>query len=127
MSSVVFNMNEQSRYKQEKTKTRPKKVKLKSQIKSSTLGKIKPTQDNLQQECQHWGDKTYWYAYSVVIWIRYLGKISKCEIDHATGGKLRDKNAEESWALIEDPALYENDGWNDPRDFAKPVNAISLP
>ncbi|GJU52852.1 gag-pol polyprotein [Tanacetum coccineum] len=57
----------------------------------------------------------------------YLGKISKHEIDHAAGGKLCDKNAEESWALIEDPALYENNGWNDPRDFAKPINAISLP
>ncbi|GKB02769.1 hypothetical protein Tco_0830858 [Tanacetum coccineum] len=34
-------MNEQSRYKQEKTKTRPKKAKLKSQIRSSTLGDIK--------------------------------------------------------------------------------------
>ncbi|GKF60686.1 hypothetical protein Tco_0177472, partial [Tanacetum coccineum] len=32
-----------------------------------------------------------------------------------------------SWALLEDPALYENESWNDPRDFAKPVKAISLP
>ncbi|GJV57038.1 MAK10-like protein [Tanacetum coccineum] len=44
-----------------------------------------------------------------------------------TGGKLREKNAEESWALLEDHALYENKSWNDPRDFAKPVKAISLP
>ncbi|GJT13138.1 hypothetical protein Tco_0860180 [Tanacetum coccineum] len=51
MSSIVSSMNEQSRYKQEKTKTRPKKAKLKSQIKSSTLGKIKPIQDIIQQEC----------------------------------------------------------------------------
>ncbi|GJR81522.1 MAK10-like protein [Tanacetum coccineum] len=42
-------------------------------------------------------------------------------------GKLRDKNAEESWALLEDLALYDNESWNDPRDFAKPVKAISLP
>ncbi|GJW15045.1 MAK10-like protein [Tanacetum coccineum] len=27
----------------------------------------------------------------------------------------------------EDLALYENESWNDPRDFAKPVMAISLP
>ncbi|GKB78812.1 hypothetical protein Tco_0945707 [Tanacetum coccineum] len=36
-------------------------------------------------------------------------------------------NAEESWALLEDLALYDNESWNDPRDFAKPVKAISLP
>ncbi|GJZ70973.1 MAK10-like protein [Tanacetum coccineum] len=41
--------------------------------------------------------------------------------------KLRDKNAKESWALLEDLALYDNESWNDPRDFAKPVKAISLP
>ncbi|GJT65420.1 MAK10-like protein [Tanacetum coccineum] len=29
--------------------------------------------------------------------------------------------------LHEDLALYENKSWNDPRDFAKPVKAISLP
>ncbi|GKC96944.1 MAK10-like protein [Tanacetum coccineum] len=43
------------------------------------------------------------------------------------GGKLRDLNAEESWALLEDLALYDNESLNDPRDFAKPVKAIALP
>ncbi|GKC30924.1 MAK10-like protein [Tanacetum coccineum] len=43
------------------------------------------------------------------------------------GRTLRNKNAEESWALLEDLALYDNKCWNDPRDFGKPVNAISLP
>ncbi|GJV44725.1 hypothetical protein Tco_1429261 [Tanacetum coccineum] len=43
------------------------------------------------------------------------------------GGKLRDQNAEESWALLEDLALYDNESWNDPRDFAKLVKAIALP
>ncbi|GKA58339.1 MAK10-like protein [Tanacetum coccineum] len=33
----------------------------------------------------------------------------------------------ESWAFIEDLTLYDNESWNDPRDFAKPVKAISLP
>ncbi|GJT24971.1 putative reverse transcriptase domain-containing protein [Tanacetum coccineum] len=42
-------------------------------------------------------------------------------------GKLRDHNAEESWALLEDLSLYDNKSWNDPRDFAKPVKAITLP
>ncbi|GJV14961.1 hypothetical protein Tco_1360284 [Tanacetum coccineum] len=48
-------------------------------------------------------------------------------IDQSAGGKLRDRNAEESWAILEDLALYDNESWNDPRDFAKPVKAISLP
>nr|GEW81220.1 MAK10-like protein [Tanacetum cinerariifolium] len=41
-------------------------------------------------------------------------------------GKLHDRNAEDSWALLEDLSLYDNESWNDPRDFANPVNAISL-
>ncbi|GJS12450.1 hypothetical protein Tco_0406922 [Tanacetum coccineum] len=48
-------------------------------------------------------------------------------IDQSAGGKLRDRNAKESWALLEDLALYDNESWNEPRDFAKPVKAISLP
>ncbi|GJW55743.1 hypothetical protein Tco_0099828 [Tanacetum coccineum] len=48
-------------------------------------------------------------------------------IDQSAGGKLRDRNVEESWALLEDLALYDNESWNDPRDFAKPVKAIALP
>ncbi|GKC51284.1 hypothetical protein Tco_1074029, partial [Tanacetum coccineum] len=48
-------------------------------------------------------------------------------IDQSAGGKLRDLNAEESWALLEDLTLYDNESWNDPRDFAKPVKEISLP
>ncbi|GJY08048.1 MAK10-like protein [Tanacetum coccineum] len=48
-------------------------------------------------------------------------------IDQWAGGKLRDLNAKESWALLEDLALYGNKSWNDPRYFAKPVKAIALP
>ncbi|GKB92429.1 hypothetical protein Tco_0964701 [Tanacetum coccineum] len=48
-------------------------------------------------------------------------------IDQSASGKLRDRNAEESWALLEDIALYENESWNDPMDFAKPFKAITLP
>ncbi|GJV52711.1 MAK10-like protein [Tanacetum coccineum] len=51
----------------------------------------------------------------------------KRTIDQLASGKLRDLNAEESWALLEDLALYDNECWNDPRDFAKPVKAIALP
>ncbi|GJZ35796.1 hypothetical protein Tco_0581613 [Tanacetum coccineum] len=42
-------------------------------------------------------------------------------------GKLRDRNAKESWALLEDLALYDNENLNDPKDFAKSVKAITLP
>ncbi|GJX29360.1 MAK10-like protein [Tanacetum coccineum] len=48
-------------------------------------------------------------------------------INQSAGGKLRDRNAKESWELLEDLTLYDNESWNDPRDFAKPVKAISLP
>ncbi|GJU83599.1 hypothetical protein Tco_1285964 [Tanacetum coccineum] len=48
-------------------------------------------------------------------------------INQSAGGKLLVKNAEEFWALLEDLALYDNEIWNDPRDFAKMVKAISLP
>ncbi|GJS03016.1 hypothetical protein Tco_0463070 [Tanacetum coccineum] len=37
------------------------------------------------------------------------------------------RNTKKSWALLEDLALYDNESWNDPRDIAKPVKAISLP
>ncbi|GJS37815.1 MAK10-like protein [Tanacetum coccineum] len=48
-------------------------------------------------------------------------------IDQSASDKLHDRNAKESWALLENLALYDNESWNDPRDFAKPVKAISLP
>nr|GEU55798.1 retrotransposon Orf1 [Tanacetum cinerariifolium] len=48
-------------------------------------------------------------------------------IDQSASGKLRNHNAKESWELLEDIALYDNKSWNDPRDFAKPVRAITLP
>ncbi|GKA38085.1 MAK10-like protein [Tanacetum coccineum] len=37
------------------------------------------------------------------------------------------RNAKESWALLENLALYDNKSWNDPRHFAKLVKAITLP
>ncbi|GKF59566.1 hypothetical protein Tco_0176352, partial [Tanacetum coccineum] len=35
--------------------------------------------------------------------------------------------APKSWAILKDLALYDNESWNDPRDFAKLVKAIALP
>ncbi|GKA76677.1 hypothetical protein Tco_0783138 [Tanacetum coccineum] len=48
-------------------------------------------------------------------------------IDQLVVGKLHNKNAKESWALIEDLSLYDKESWNDPRDDTKLVKAISLP
>ncbi|GKD79763.1 hypothetical protein Tco_1342384, partial [Tanacetum coccineum] len=48
-------------------------------------------------------------------------------IDQSAGGRLRDRNAKESWALLEDLALYDNESWNDLRDFAKLDKVITLP
>ncbi|GJT87934.1 hypothetical protein Tco_1069651 [Tanacetum coccineum] len=53
-------------------------------------------------------------------------KDQTCLVAQASN-ELHDRNAKESWALLEDLALYDNESWNDPKDFAKPVKAISLP
>nr|GEZ28450.1 MAK10-like protein [Tanacetum cinerariifolium] len=50
-----------------------------------------------------------------------------CEIDRVGGGKLCNKNADESWEIIENLALYDHEGWSDIKGFAKPVKAISTP
>ncbi|GJV00447.1 hypothetical protein Tco_1329717 [Tanacetum coccineum] len=63
----------------------------------------------------------------VQIFYDHVNPVTRQTIDQSAGGKLRDLNAEESWALLEDLALYDNESWNDPRDFAKPVKAIALP
>ncbi|GJW15742.1 MAK10-like protein [Tanacetum coccineum] len=59
--------------------------------------------------------------------LHHVNPVTRRTIDQSANGKLRDRNTEESWALLEDPTLYDNKSWNDPRDFAKAVKAISLP
>ncbi|GJU60190.1 hypothetical protein Tco_1237956 [Tanacetum coccineum] len=49
------------------------------------------------------------------------------EIDRATDGKLCDKNTDESWEIIENLALYDHEGWDETKEFIKPVKAISMP
>ncbi|GJZ91430.1 hypothetical protein Tco_0663357 [Tanacetum coccineum] len=61
------------------------------------------------------------------IFYDHVNPVTRRTIDQSAGGKLRDLNPEESWAILEDLALYDNESWNDPRDFAKPVKAITLP
>ncbi|GKE73505.1 hypothetical protein Tco_1535546 [Tanacetum coccineum] len=63
----------------------------------------------------------------VQIFYDHVNPVTRRTIDQSVGAKLRDLNAEESWALLEDIALYDNKSWNDPRDFAKPVKEIALP
>ncbi|GJR27455.1 hypothetical protein Tco_1103687 [Tanacetum coccineum] len=63
----------------------------------------------------------------VQIFYDHVDLATRRTIDQSAGGKLCDKNTEESLALIEDIALYDNESWNDPGDFAKLVKAISLP
>ncbi|GJV57620.1 hypothetical protein Tco_1458625 [Tanacetum coccineum] len=63
----------------------------------------------------------------VQIFYDHVNPVTRRTIDQSAGGKLRDRNAKESWALLEGLALYDNESWNDPRDFAKLVKAIPLP
>ncbi|GJW00286.1 hypothetical protein Tco_1555537 [Tanacetum coccineum] len=63
----------------------------------------------------------------VQIFYDHVNPVTRRTIDQSASGKLRDRNAKESWALLEDLALYHNKSWKDPRDFAKPVKEITLP
>ncbi|GKF34993.1 hypothetical protein Tco_0108193 [Tanacetum coccineum] len=71
--------------------------------------------------------------YGIDLWLQvqmfydHVNTVTRRTIDQSAGGKLRDLNPEESWAILEDLALYGNEIWNDPRDFAKPGKAIALP
>ncbi|GJT55110.1 hypothetical protein Tco_0990164 [Tanacetum coccineum] len=49
-----------------------------------------------------------------------------CEIDCAAGGKLRHKNSNESWEIIENLALYDHEGLNDSKDHVKPIKAVAI-
>ncbi|GJU59378.1 zinc finger, CCHC-type containing protein [Tanacetum coccineum] len=51
----------------------------------------------------------------------------KCEINRVAGGKIHNKNPNESWEIIENLALYDQEGWNDLKKFVKPVKDISTP
>ncbi|GKD33770.1 hypothetical protein Tco_1249279 [Tanacetum coccineum] len=76
-------------------------------------------QFSLRDQASNWLELQIFYD--------HVNPATRRTIDQSAGGKLRDKNAKESWALLEDLVLNDNKSWNDPRDFAKPVKAISLP
>ncbi|GKA26902.1 zinc finger, CCHC-type containing protein, partial [Tanacetum coccineum] len=48
----------------------------------------------------------------VQIFYDYINPVIRQTIDQLASGNLRDRNAEESWALLEDLALYDNKSWN---------------
>nr|GEV79606.1 MAK10-like protein [Tanacetum cinerariifolium] len=78
---------------------------------------------DLLQKVHHYGIDLW---LQVQIFYDHVNPITRRTIDQSAGDKLRDRNAKESYALLEDLAFYDK-SWNDPRDFAKPVKAISLP
>ncbi|GJY66880.1 zinc finger, CCHC-type containing protein [Tanacetum coccineum] len=45
----------------------------------------------------------------VQIFYDYVTPATRRTIDQSDGGKLRDQNAKESWALLEDLTLYDNE------------------
>ncbi|GKC87691.1 zinc finger, CCHC-type containing protein [Tanacetum coccineum] len=77
--------------------------------------------DLLQKVSHHGIDR--WLL--IQIFYSYVSFHLKCENDHSAGGKLYDKNVDESWEIIENLALYAHERWNDSKDFVKPVKAIS--
>nr|GEV28909.1 MAK10-like protein [Tanacetum cinerariifolium] len=64
---------------------------------------------------------------SNIIFYDHVSFHLKCEIDRAANGKLRNKNADESSEIIENLALYDHEGWDDTKEFVKPVKAITTP
>nr|GEW51155.1 MAK10-like protein [Tanacetum cinerariifolium] len=83
--------------------------------------------DTIRKTAKLHNDILMFPQHQVQIFYDYVNPATRQTIDQSARGKFCDRNAEESWALLEDLALYDNERWNDPRDFAKPVKAISLP
>nr|GEU30405.1 zinc finger, CCHC-type [Tanacetum cinerariifolium] len=79
---------------------------------------------DLLQKVPHHGIDLW---HKVQIFYDHVNPVTRRTIDQSASGKLLDQNAKESWALLEDLALYDNEIWNDPRDFAKQVKAIASP
>ncbi|GJU69111.1 zinc finger, CCHC-type containing protein [Tanacetum coccineum] len=79
---------------------------------------------NLLQKVPHHGIDLW---LQVQIFYDHVNPATRRTIDQSADGKLHDNNTEESWALLEDLTLYDNESWNDPRDSAKPVKAIYFP
>ena len=94
------------------------------QCQGETLYKAWTRFKDLLQKIPHHGIDLW---LQVQIFYDHVNLPTRQTIDQAAGGKLRDRSAEESWEIIEDLALYDNECWNDPREMSKTVKAISLP
>ncbi|GKA80249.1 zinc finger, CCHC-type containing protein [Tanacetum coccineum] len=60
--------------------------------------------DLLQKVPHH--DIDHWLQ--IQIFYDHVDPVTRRTIDQSAGGKLHDRNAKESWALLEDLALYDN-------------------
>ncbi|GJV10089.1 hypothetical protein Tco_1351630 [Tanacetum coccineum] len=76
---------------------------------------------NLLQKVPHHGIDRW---LQIQIFYYHVSFHLKCEVDCAGGGKLCDKNTDESWEILENLALYDHEGWNDSKDSIKPVKEI---
>ncbi|GJV91737.1 hypothetical protein Tco_1539550 [Tanacetum coccineum] len=76
---------------------------------------------------KYFGKNSYGINTILQIFYDHVNPVTRRTVDESAGGKLHDRNAEESWALLEDLTLYDNESWNDPKDFAKSVKEITLP
>jgi hypothetical protein len=61
----------------------------------------------------------------VQIFYDHVDYHTKRTIDRAAGGKLRDKNAEESWAIIEEVAADNHEMWEFNHTIKAAINAVS--
>ncbi|GJZ97683.1 hypothetical protein Tco_0670136 [Tanacetum coccineum] len=93
-------------------------------IKGESLSKAWTRFKDLLQKVPHHGIDLW---LQVQIFYDHVTPATRRTVEQSASGKLRDRNAKESWALLEDLTLYDNESWNNPRDFAKPVKVISLP
>ncbi|GKA38475.1 hypothetical protein Tco_0731026 [Tanacetum coccineum] len=114
-------------------------------LRSDTIRRTAKLRNYIMMFQQHLGEYLYeaWTRFKdllqkvphhgIDIWLQvqifydHVNPVTRQTIDQSAGGKLRDRNAKESWALLEDLTLYDNESWNDPRDFTKLVKAIALP
>ncbi|GKF08000.1 hypothetical protein Tco_0042224 [Tanacetum coccineum] len=62
---------------------------------------------------------TFWLQ--VQIFYDHVNPVTRRTIDQSAGGELRDLNAEESWALLEDLSLYDNE-----RNFMAPKSIAAI-
>jgi hypothetical protein len=61
----------------------------------------------------------------VQIFYDHVDYHTKRTIDRAAGGKLRDKNADESWAVIEELATDNQEMWEFNHTIKAAINAVS--